>query len=148
MTEQEDNWVKRKAEKMQSQGLLPDQEFEQLRERVLVDVANANNSIPKIFPGVVFQCVPDSAFPDTSFAVRRIRNGNLQDKHMLVVRFRKEPEKIMIEFENHQVHDRSLLEITVAPDPLSQRPTLYLDEAPYEITDLSQIALNTLFFPQ
>ena len=145
MTELQDNWVKEQALAILSRKLMPDQVFEQLREQVGRDVNEANEHVPKIFPPLSFQYLPGLDDPDSSFVVRRIRNKNIQDKQMLAVRFWKEPGRIMIEFENHQVDGSSTLEVEVDLDPHSETPRVYVDETPREISEISRKALAGLF---
>lgn len=144
--ELENNWVKAYAERLGKQEWATDQVFQELRQWVELDVAEANNQLRPLFPHVQFQFVPGIPDPDASFAVRRIRNGNLQEKQMWIVRFWKEPNRLRIDFEHHQVNDRSTVEVDVEWDPNSQEPTFYYDnQTPCELWEISEFSLKELF---
>ena len=144
--ELENNWVKAYAEKLGKREWVTDQAFQELRHRVEQDVTEANDRLQPLFPHVQFQFVPGSPDLDKSFAVRRIRNGNLQEKQMWIVRFWKEPNLLRIAFEHHQVNGRSTVEVDLEWDPDSQEPTFsYDNHTPCELWEISEFSLKELF---
>ena len=143
MAEFSDNWVKQYADMMAAKRRLPDRPFQQLEERVAMDVSSANHFLPELLPpGVTFQFMSSEA----EFTVCRVVNGDMDDKNMMVVRFKKEQGKIVIETKNPRTQSRSTLDVEVRPHPATQEPVLSIQNRSRTVSEISRIALGPLFF--